>query len=194
MRATLFVMSMVQPRRSRALEHSVPVPAGVDGASGAPAQGPDRRGPGIRESSPATGLGPQSPGEPAMAPGRSRKRGRDGAAVVMPTPGDLGRKAAEPQSPAARAQRDWKGRFAPGHPKLGGRRPAQDKAVTLIREAGRQQASQSQGTDAPAAERDGKGRFVPGHPKLGGRRPGSRNQHGLKAAFGELVAAAQTSE
>jgi hypothetical protein len=32
------------------------------------------------------------------------------------------------------------------------------------------------------------------HRRLGGRRPGSRNKHGPKAAFRELVAAAQNSE
>ena len=91
-------------------------------------------------------------------------------------------------------QRDQNGRFAPGHTKLGGRRPAREKAVTLTPEAGRRPASQSQDTPADAAVHDEKGRFVRGHRKLGGRQPGSRNKHGRKAALAELMMVAKTSE
>jgi hypothetical protein len=100
----------------------------------------------------------------------------------------------EPSVPVANGQRDQKGRFAPGHPKLGGRRPAREKARTLTPEAGRRPASQSQDTPADVAVHDEKGRFVLGHRKLGGRRAGSRNKHGRKAALGELVTVATNSE
>jgi hypothetical protein len=112
----------------------------------------------------------------------------------MPKPGDLGRKAAEPRSPEANAQRDSKGRFASGHPKVGGRPPAREKAVTPTPEAGHQAASPSHGTHAGAAVRDDTGRFVRGHPKLGGRKPGSGNKHGRKAALAELMMVATNSE
>ena len=100
----------------------------------------------------------------------------------------------EPSVPVPNGQRDQKGRFAPGHTKLGGRRPVREKAVTLTPEAGRQPASQSPDTYADAAAHDERGRFVPGHRKQGGRRTGSRNKHGAKAALEVLVTAAQNSE
>jgi hypothetical protein len=92
------------------------------------------------------------------------------------------------KNPVLNGQRDQKGRFVGGHVKLGGRRPAREKALTLIPEARRQPAH------ADAAAHDEKGRFVPGHRKLGGRRTGSRNKHGRKAALGELVTVAKKSE
>ena len=100
----------------------------------------------------------------------------------------------EPSVSVPNRQRDQNGRFAPGHTKLGGRRPAREKAVTLTPEAGRRPASQSQDTPADAAVHDEKGRFVRGHRKLGGRQPGSRNKHGRKAALAELMMVAKTSE
>jgi hypothetical protein len=100
----------------------------------------------------------------------------------------------EPSVPMPNGQRDQKGRFTPGHTKLGGRRPTREKAATLTPEAGRRPASQSQDTPADAAAHDQKGRFVRGHRKLGGRRAGSRNKHGRKAAFTDLVTVATSSE
>ena len=100
----------------------------------------------------------------------------------------------EPSVSVPNRQRDQNGRFAPGHTKLGGRRPAREKAVTLTPEAGRRPASQSQDRPADAAVHDEKGRFVRGHRKLGGRQPGSRNKHGRKAALAELMMVAKTSE
>ena len=109
------------------------------------------------------------------------------------------RQTAVAQDPKAKAeQRDSRGRFVPGHTKLGGQRPSPLRRQTTPRESAEtartQQAAEPQGQKAKAEQRDSRGRFVRGHSKRGGRRRGSLNKGGRKAAFIALVAAARDSE